>query len=69
MAARLKERYQKEVAPQIAKEFGISNPMAIPRVEENRSQHGNGRGDRQCQDSGYGCGRVAYDLRSKARDH
>ena len=30
--ARLKERYQKEVAPAIAKEFGIKNPMAIPRV-------------------------------------
>ena len=27
MAARLKERYQKDVAPQIAKEFGIANPM------------------------------------------
>jgi large subunit ribosomal protein L5 len=34
MAARLKERYQKEVAPAIAKEFGITNPMAIPRVEK-----------------------------------
>jgi large subunit ribosomal protein L5 len=34
MAARLRERYQKEVAPQIAKEFGISNPMAIPRIEK-----------------------------------
>lgn len=34
MAARLKERYQKEIAPAIAKEFGISNPMAIPRVEK-----------------------------------
>lgn len=32
--ARLKERYQKEVAPAIAKEFGIKNPMAIPRVEK-----------------------------------
>ena len=30
--ARLKERYQKEVAPAVAKEFGIKNPMAIPRV-------------------------------------
>ncbi len=30
--ARLKERYQKEVAPAVAKEFGITNPMAIPRV-------------------------------------
>ena len=34
MAARLKERYQKDVAPQIAKEFGIRNPMAIPRIEK-----------------------------------
>jgi large subunit ribosomal protein L5 len=34
MAARLKERYQKEVAPAIAKEFGIKNPMAIPRVKK-----------------------------------
>jgi large subunit ribosomal protein L5 len=34
MAARLKERYRKEVAPAIAKEFGIKNPMAVPRVEK-----------------------------------
>ena len=34
MAARLKERYQKEVAPAMAKEFGIKNPMAIPRVQK-----------------------------------
>ncbi len=34
MAARLKERYQAEVAPAIAKEFGIKNPMAVPRVEK-----------------------------------
>ncbi len=34
MAARLKDRYQKEVAPAIGKEFGIKNPMAIPRVEK-----------------------------------
>lgn len=34
MPARLKERYQKEVAPAIAKEFSITNPMAIPRVEK-----------------------------------
>ncbi|HEY2973125.1 MAG TPA: 50S ribosomal protein L5 [Pyrinomonadaceae bacterium] len=34
MAARLKERYQKEVAPAIAREFGIKNPMAIPRVQK-----------------------------------
>ena len=34
MSARLKERYQKDVAPQIAKDFGISNPMAVPRIEK-----------------------------------
>ena len=34
MAARLRERYHKEVAPAIAKEFGIKNPMAVPRLEK-----------------------------------
>ena len=34
MAARLRERYQKEVAPALAKEFGITNPMATPRLEK-----------------------------------
>ena len=32
--ARLKERYQKEVAPAMAKEFGIENPMAVPRLDK-----------------------------------
>ncbi|CAN5166352.1 50S ribosomal protein L5 [soil metagenome] len=32
--ARLKEKYNKEIAPQIAKEFDIKNPMAIPRLEK-----------------------------------
>src|SRR5713101_1340383 len=32
--ARLRERYQKEVAPAIAKEFGIQNPMAVPRLDK-----------------------------------
>src|ERR1043166_3270879 len=32
--ARLKERYQKEIAPAIAKEFGIKNKMAIPRLNK-----------------------------------
>ncbi len=31
--ARLKEKYKKEIAPAIAKEFGIENPMAIPKIE------------------------------------
>src|SRR5213594_4487280 len=32
--ARLKERYQKDVAPAIAREFGIKNSMAIPRLDK-----------------------------------
>ena len=34
MAARLKERYQREIAPALAKEFGITNPMAVPKLEK-----------------------------------
>ena len=34
MATRLRERYTKEVAPALAKEFDIENPMAIPRLEK-----------------------------------
>ncbi|HYE66752.1 MAG TPA: 50S ribosomal protein L5 [Pyrinomonadaceae bacterium] len=34
MAARLKERYTKEIAPALAREFGIENPMAIPKLEK-----------------------------------
>ena len=34
MAARLKERYAKEVAPALRKEFGIDNVMAVPRLEK-----------------------------------
>lgn len=30
--ARLQEKYNKDVAPRLAKEFGISNPMAVPRI-------------------------------------
>lgn len=30
--ARLKEKYNKEIAPAIAKEFGITNPMATPKI-------------------------------------
>ena len=32
--ARLREKYKKEIAPALAKEFDIKNPMAIPRVEK-----------------------------------
>lgn len=32
--ARLKEKYRKEIAPALAKEFGISNPMAVPKIQK-----------------------------------
>src|SRR6187402_1808646 len=32
--SRLKERYQKEVAPPLKKEFGYKNVMAIPKIEK-----------------------------------
>src|SRR5437879_10103430 len=34
MSAIMKERYRKAIAPAIAKEFGIKNPMAVPRLEK-----------------------------------
>lgn len=32
--ARLRDKYKNEIAPAIAKEFGIENPMAIPQIEK-----------------------------------
>ena len=32
--SRLKERYEKEVAPALTKEFGYGNVMAIPKIEK-----------------------------------
>jgi large subunit ribosomal protein L5 len=32
--ARLKELYQKEVAGKLQSEFGITNPMAVPKIEK-----------------------------------
>jgi large subunit ribosomal protein L5 len=32
--ARLRDKYKNEIAPALAKEFGIENPMAIPKVEK-----------------------------------
>jgi large subunit ribosomal protein L5 len=34
MAARLKEKYQKEIKTALQKELGLDNPMAVPRLEK-----------------------------------
>ena len=45
--ARLKEKYEQEVVPKLRKEFGISNPMAIPRVMRVVCNIGLGEAPRQ----------------------
>src|SRR5215469_6304858 len=32
--ARLRERFSKEIAPALAKELGVTNPMAVPRLHK-----------------------------------
>ncbi len=34
MAARLKEKYEKEIKPALQKELGLENTMAVPRLEK-----------------------------------
>jgi large subunit ribosomal protein L5 len=45
--ARLKEKYEQEVIPKLRKEFGITNPMAIPRVMRVVCNIGLGEAPRQ----------------------
>jgi large subunit ribosomal protein L5 len=45
--ARLKEKYEQEVVPKLRKEFGITNPMAIPRVMRVVCNIGLGEAPRQ----------------------
>ncbi len=34
MTARLKDKYRKDVVPVLKKEFGIDNPMAVPKIDK-----------------------------------
>jgi large subunit ribosomal protein L5 len=45
--ARLKEKYEQEVIPKLTKEFGITNPMAIPRLLRVVCNIGLGEASRQ----------------------
>lgn len=42
--ARLKEKYRNDIAPSIAKEFDIKNPMAVPKIEKIVVNMGLGEG-------------------------
>jgi len=44
--SRLRKRYQDEVAPKLMQEFGISNPMAVPRIEKISLNMGLGEASR-----------------------
>lgn len=45
--ARLKEKYEKEVVPKLIAEFGIQNPMAVPRIVKVVCNIGIGEASRQ----------------------
>ena len=47
--ARLKTLYEKEVVPKLKKEFGIENPMAVPRVVRVICNIGLGEAPRQAK--------------------
>jgi large subunit ribosomal protein L5 len=47
--ARLQDRYSKEVAPKLRKEFGIANPMAIPRITKVVCNIGTGEASRNAK--------------------
>jgi large subunit ribosomal protein L5 len=34
MAARLRERYQKEIVPTLLRDLGVQNPLALPRLQK-----------------------------------
>lgn len=34
MLSRLKEKYEKQIVPQLVKEYGYANPMRVPRVQK-----------------------------------
>ena len=43
MATRLQERYKNDVMPALMKEFGYTNPMAVPKIEKIVINMGVGR--------------------------
>jgi large subunit ribosomal protein L5 len=47
--ARLLEKYKKEVAPQLFKEFGFDNPMQVPKIEKITCNIGIGEASRNAK--------------------
>ena len=67
--SRLKQRYTKEIAPAMGKEYGYKNVMAIPKLEKIVINIGLGRSDSELQ-AARQCGRrVGADRRTKTGHH
>ncbi len=64
--SRLKERYEKEVAPALKKEFGYSNVMAIPKIEKVVVNMGLGEATQNAKIVDTGADEVAAHHRSEA---
>ena len=47
--ARLQEKYTDEVVPQLQKDFGLDNPMQIPRIEKITCNIGIGEASRNAK--------------------
>jgi len=52
MAARLKEKYHKEIKGALQKELGLENPMAVPRLEKIVLNMGLGEATPELEDAG-----------------
>ena len=68
MAARLKERYESEIKPQLIERFGYSSEMQAPRIMKITAQHGRRRGQAGHQDAGHRRGAARHDRRAEAGD-
>ena len=51
---RLRSKFEKEVAPALLKELELKNPMAVPRLQQDRGEHGHGRGHAEFEGDGSG---------------
>ena len=65
--SRLKERYPKEVAPALKKEFGYSNVMAIPKIEKVVINMGLGEATSNAKIADIGADEIGTDHRPEGR--
>ena len=52
MAARFRAKYDNEIKESLKKDLGITNPMAVPRLDKIVINMGLGRGHAKCEDHG-----------------